>query len=395
MMGKMEGKVEIDVTQLPSDSSSASASFHPSSTPALSSSSPLDALSSTLSHLTPGFSIAGFAQLFQHALLHASLRWDSLQTPRSSRSVVWADFEAGLHKTKQGGKEGQQQAQVVMAAEEGGKTGATVSPSPSSPWPSIGGYSLLKSRLSLTLFHWLHPERIQVLGLRPISGVLFYGESGCGKTLWATSLAQHSGLNFLSISVASIYSQYLGESEKMIRKTFAQAAQLAPCVLMIDHIDAIAGKRDGSSDGAAGVDARVLSTFLNELDGVSGRTGVYVVGCTTHPDALDSALMRPGRFDDIVEVTMPTCEDREEILKLHMRQVQVHADVDLAAIARMTDGFTGADLKELISKAGMNALRSDVTTQNVKQADLIAAWEQTTGTKASNYTALLSMMNQA
>jgi SpoVK/Ycf46/Vps4 family AAA+-type ATPase len=252
-------------------------------------------------------------------------------------------------------------------------------------WPLVGGYPLLKRRLALTLHHWLHPAAVSVLGLRPISGVLFHGPSGAGKSLLASCLARRAGFNFLELSVAGLFSQWLGESEAKVRAAFRQAAELAPCVLLLDQLEAMAGKRDeagndaaggGDGGGASGVDARVLSTLLNELDGVGARrAGVYVVACARRLSALDAALLRPGRFDDLVEVGLPGPADRAAILRLHARPVSLAADVDLDAVGAdpSANGLSGADLRELLSRAGMQALREDLQAPCVRQAHLLRA----------------------
>ena len=388
VLTKVQEKVGLAAEDAPKQEDldhGASASFAPSATDnkaTSTSSTPLDVLSHALSAVTPGFLARDLALLVQHALLHAGLRWDKEGTERAQARLRWEDLSAGLRKThpSQGSTSA---ASLQLASGENAAASAlafSAASTSSDSFPTIGGYAALKKRLSLTLFHWLHPSRIQALGLRPISGVLFTGPSGCGKSLFAGALAKQAGLNFVAVSVASVFSAYFGESERKIRALFAQAGQLAPCVLLLDHVDALAGKRDGEVEGAQGVDARVLSTLLNEMDGISRRPGVYVVGCTQHPSRLDSALMRPGRFDDVIEVNLPREQDRKEILKIIMKKVTLASDVSLDSIALATEGMTGADLCELVSKAGMNALRADPEkAESVSQRNFDDALRELTG----------------
>ena len=360
--------------------------------------SQLDTLCTSLGALTPGFIAADLSKLVQYAFLHAARRWDgqssrsSIRDQSASSSAAatasfdlrWADFADALAHTHPSARSAASKSHMRFQAEDGAEG------QDASSWPTVGGYPLLKKRLNMTLHHWLNPSSVSALGLRPISGVLFHGASGTGKSLWASALSKHAGFNFLELSVASLFSQWLGESEATIRNAFRQAAELAPCVLLLDQIESMAGKRDeagggagdgGDGGGASGVDARVLSTLLNELDGVGGRrSGVHVVACCRDLRALDSALLRPGRFDEVIEVGMPNAQDRAEILRImakgaggRTRATALADDVDLEAIAEQAEGLTGADLRELLSSAGMATLRRDVNATSIEQSALVSA----------------------
>ncbi|KAI8816743.1 P-loop containing nucleoside triphosphate hydrolase protein [Fimicolochytrium jonesii] len=232
---------------------------------------------------------------------------------------------------------------------------------PNIRWESIGGYTALKQQLQrLVLWPLQQPESYTRLGVRPPAGLLLYGPSGCGKTLLVRALAANSPMNFISVKGSEIYSKYLGDSEAMVRKLFAAARRLAPCLLFMDELDAIAARREWGDAGSSGVNERVLSTLLNEMDGVQERKGVFIIACTTRPESLDDALLRPGRLDHHLYVSLPSIEDRLGIMQSLVNKSAttgaavssiISGDVDFDALASRTEGYTGADLTVLIRYA--------------------------------------------
>ncbi|RLF03199.1 MAG: AAA family ATPase [Thermoprotei archaeon] len=236
---------------------------------------------------------------------------------------------------------------------------------PSVRWDDIGGLEEVKQELREAV-EWplKFPEAFKRLGIRPPKGVLLYGPPGCGKTLLAKAVATESDANFISIKGPEVFSKWVGESERAIREIFRKARQVAPAVVFIDEIDAIAPMR-GLGVGDSMVTERVVSQLLIEMDGIEKLEGVVVIGATNRPDILDPALLRPGRFDRVIYVPPPDEKARYEILKIHTRNMPLDSDVDLMEIARVTEGFSGSDLEVLAREAGMLALREDINITKV------------------------------
>jgi transitional endoplasmic reticulum ATPase len=225
-------------------------------------------------------------------------------------------------------------------------------------WADIGGadeaQELLKEGIELPL---KNPEAFRRLGIRPAKGFLLYGPPGTGKTLLAKAVAKESESNFISIKSSDLLSKWYGESEQQISRLFARARQVAPCVVFIDEIDSLVPAR-GSGANEPQVTARVVNTMLAEMDGMEELSSVVVIGATNRPNLVDPALLRPGRLDELVYVGVPDAKGRAHILGIHTKGMPLAKDVDLAAIARDAERFTGADLEDLTRRAGMNAIRA-------------------------------------
>ncbi|OAD73884.1 hypothetical protein PHYBLDRAFT_112300 [Phycomyces blakesleeanus NRRL 1555(-)] len=235
-------------------------------------------------------------------------------------------------------------------------------------WDDIGGLEDVKKKLKQAV-EWpiLHKDSFIRLGLKPPRGILLYGPPGCSKTTLVKVIASSSGAAFLSINGAQLYSPYVGDSEKIIRTTFQKARASAPSIIFLDETEAIVGKRDMGNGGGGGdsVQERVLSTLLNEMDGVETAESVLVVGATNRPDMLDAALLRPGRFDRLVYVPPPDFKARWEILKIHTRRIPLSEDVNLEVVADCTDYYTGADLQNVCREAAMISLRENHSAAKV------------------------------
>ena len=199
-----------------------------------------------------------------------------------------------------------------------------------------------------------HPEIFERLGVEPPKGVLLHGPPGTGKTLLAKAVANESDANFVLVNGPELMSKFYGESEKNLRTKFEEAEKLAPSIIFIDEIDAIAPKREESYGE---VERRVVSQLLTLMDGLQARGKVVVIGATNRPNAIDPALRRPGRFDREININVPDKVGRLQILKIHTRGMPLTKDVVLEDLAAITHGFVGADLSSLAKEAAMNVLR--------------------------------------
>ncbi|KAF9648393.1 AAA-domain-containing protein [Thelephora ganbajun] len=225
-------------------------------------------------------------------------------------------------------------------------------------WADIGGLKETKKVLRETLEWPTKYARIFAQSpLRLRSGLLLYGYPGCGKTMLASAVAKECGLNFISVKGPEILNKYIGASEKSVRDLFERATAAKPCVLFFDEFDSIAPKRGHDSTG---VTDRVVNQMLTQMDGAEGLEGVYVLAATSRPDLIDSALLRPGRLDKSLLCDMPSQSDRKETLETLRKKVTLADDVDLEAIARATDGFTGADLQALVYNANLEAVHETI-----------------------------------
>ncbi|WP_128906656.1 proteasome-activating nucleotidase Pan2 [Halorubrum amylolyticum] len=218
------------------------------------------------------------------------------------------------------------------------------------------------------------PEQFEAVGVEPPSGVLLHGPPGTGKTMLAKAVANESDATFIKMAGSELVRKFIGEGARLVRDLFELAAEREPAVIFIDEIDAVAAKRtDSKTSGDAEVQ-RTMMQLLSEMDGFDDRGEVRIMAATNRFDMLDEAILRPGRFDRLIEVPEPNAEGRERILEIHTRDMNVAEDTDVGAVARELEGYSGADIASLATEAGMFAIRDGRT--EVTQADFEQAREK-------------------
>ncbi|XP_078156359.1 cam interacting protein 111 isoform X3 [Carex rostrata] len=232
-------------------------------------------------------------------------------------------------------------------------------------WEDVGGQSKIKEQL-IEAVQWpqLCPEAFNRIGISPPRGLLMIGPPGCSKTLMARAVASEAKLNFLAVKGPELFSKWVGESEKAVKALFAKARVNKPAIIFFDEIDGLAVTRGGENDGVSVAD-RVLSQLLVEMDGLDLRTGVTVIAATNRPDKIDPALLRPGRFDRLLDVQPPDEADREEIFLVHTKKIPCGPDVRLRELAVLTEGYTGADIKLVCREAAISALEESFDINEV------------------------------
>ncbi|TNN19099.1 Transitional endoplasmic reticulum ATPase isoform 2 [Schistosoma japonicum] len=235
---------------------------------------------------------------------------------------------------------------------------------PNVTWDDIGGLENVKRELQeLVQYPVEHPDKFLKFGMTPSKGVLFYGPPGCGKTLLAKAIASECQANFISIKGPELLTMWFGESEANVRDIFDKARQAAPCVLFFDELDSIAKARGGSVGDAGGAADRVINQLLTEMDGMSAKKNVFIIGATNRPDIIDGAILRPGRLDQLIYIPLPDEPSRVNILKANLRKSPIAKDVDINFLAKVTHGFSGADLTEICQRACKQAIREAIEAE--------------------------------
>ncbi|SDZ89616.1 proteasome regulatory subunit [Haloplanus vescus] len=249
--------------------------------------------------------------------------------------------------------------------------------SPDVTYEDIGGLEAQMQEVRETVEMPLdRPEMFQEVGIDPPSGVLLHGPPGTGKTMLAKAVANQTDATFIKMAGSELVHKFIGEGAKLVRDLFEVARENEPAVLFIDEIDAIASKRtDSKTSGDAEVQ-RTMMQLLSEMDGFEERGDVRIIAATNRFDMLDSAILRPGRFDRLIEVPKPDHAGREIIFKIHTRNMNVDDDVDFEELAEMADDASGADIKAICTEAGMFAIRDERT--EIYMQDFVDAWEKIT-----------------
>ncbi len=248
---------------------------------------------------------------------------------------------------------------------------------PNVKWEDVGGLEdvkrTLRERVELPL---KRPEAFTRLGIRPPKGVVLYGPPGTGKTLLAKAVATEARANFITTKGSALLSKWYGESEKKIAELFQRARQVTPAILFFDEIDSLAPERGGSA-GEPQATERIVNQLLAEMDGMQELRGVVVLGATNRPDLIDPALLRPGRFDELVYVPVPDERTRLEIFRAQTKKMAIEERVDLEKLAKLTERFTGADIAGVCMKAGLLALRGDPEAKRVTMEQFLLAVKET------------------
>ena len=246
---------------------------------------------------------------------------------------------------------------------------------PKVKWDDVGGLLEVKKRL-IESIEWplKYPKSFKTMGVRPPRGILLYGLPGTGKTLLAKAVANKSNTNFISIKGPEVFNKYVGESEKAIREVFKRARQVAPSIIFIDEIDAIAPKRGHDTD--SGVADRVVNQLLTEMDGLEGLEGVVVIAATNRPDIIDTGVLRPGRFDRHIYIPVPDKESRKKIFDVYLSRMPIDKDVKVSSLVSKSENYVGADIESICREAALIALRKDIKSKIITKDDFDKAFDK-------------------
>ncbi|MCQ8903819.1 MAG: CDC48 family AAA ATPase [Methanothrix sp.] len=244
---------------------------------------------------------------------------------------------------------------------------------PKVSWDDIGGLEDVK-QLLIEAVEWplRYASNFKRLGINAPKGILLYGPPGTGKTMLAKAVANESDANFITAKGSALLSKWYGESEKRVAEIFRKARQVAPAVIFLDELDALVPVRGGAV-GEPHVTERIVNQLLSEMDGLEELHGVVVIGATNRPDIVDPALLRPGRFDELILVPVPDKPSRRKIFEVHTKNMPLAPDVDIDALVEMTEHYTGADIAAICRKAGRLALRESMSSEHVQQRHFHAA----------------------
>ncbi len=249
---------------------------------------------------------------------------------------------------------------------------------PNVSWDDVGGLESLKEELHEAI-EWplKHKEAFEYVDVSAPKGILLHGPPGTGKTLIAKAIAKMTESNFISVKGPELLSKWVGESEKGVREIFRKARQAAPCIIFFDEIDALIPTRSGMD--SSHVSENVVSQILTEIDGLEELNDVLIIGATNRLDMIDTALLRPGRFDRIIEVPKPDAKGRRHIFEIHTKKKPLESGVDLAKVVDMTNGYSGAEIAAVCDRAAFSALKRYINEKKsikeikITQNDLVEA----------------------
>ncbi|CAF0828743.1 unnamed protein product [Didymodactylos carnosus] len=246
----------------------------------------------------------------------------------------------------------------------------TVLEVPTVTWEDIGGLDDVKRELQeLVQYSVEHSEKFSKYDVTSSRGVLFYGPPGCGKTLLAKAIANECRVNFLSVKGPELLTMWFGGTEANVRDIFNKARQAAPCILFFDDLDSIAKSHEGNANNGGGAGDRVLNQILTEMDGMGATKNVFIFAATNRPDIIDSALLRPGRLDQLIYIPLPDAKARIAIFKTVLRKSPVSKDVDVESIAIELKGFSGADITEICHRACKVAIRESIEKERQRDRE--------------------------
>ncbi|NHK31422.1 MAG: CDC48 family AAA ATPase [Asgard group archaeon] len=241
--------------------------------------------------------------------------------------------------------------------------------SPNVNWSDIGGLENAIQELREAV-EWplKYPEVFEEAGIEPPKGILLFGPPGTGKTLLAKAVATESEANFITIKGPEVMSKWVGESEKAVRELFRKARQASPCIIFMDEVDSITPKRGGAND--SNVTERVVSQLLTEMDGLTKLKNIVVIMASNRPDIIDPAVLRPGRTDRFIDIDLPNQKARKQIFEIHTKNMPLASDISLNELAKLTEGFTGADIASIAKEAGMLAVRKFIISSDTREKAL-------------------------
>lgn len=321
-----------------------------------------------LARTTYGFVGADLAALTREAAIDAVRR--IMPRLNLSEGTIPADVLETLSVTRNDFLEAMKRVQPSAMRE-------VMVQAPQVRWSDVGGLGEVQMRLKEGVELPLKdPGAFRRIGIRPAKGFLLYGPPGTGKTLLAKAVAREAEANFIATKSSDLLSKWYGESEQQIARLFARARQVAPCVIFIDELDSLVPARGGGL-GEPQATERVVNTILAEMDGLEELQSVVVIGATNRPNLIDPALLRPGRFDELIYVGVPNRDGRRHILSIQTERMPLAPDVDLDVLAERTERYTGADLEDLVRRAGLAALRESLDTPHVAMAHFEAALTDT------------------